>query len=191
MTTDTETIEPITASADGKRNSFTLSCGPTGQSMNYAACLWRQGVLSNPATKTPADWAPCNAARCAGTCTALVMREEELLAGKSIYFRARGVFRSIVEIAREWIMPDFAMPEKVKPAVRKTYSSPAPKKERGDMLDAMGSVGSFADAVTEAAKTPTSVPPPVARVIPVMPVAQAGETPLQMARRMAAERARG
>jgi hypothetical protein len=42
------TIEPVSASADGKRNSHSLSCITTGQGMSYAACLWRQDVLSKP-----------------------------------------------------------------------------------------------------------------------------------------------
>lgn len=173
----TETIEPITASADGTRNMFTLKCVPLEQSMNYAACLWRQGVLSSPNTKTPADWAPCGTACRAGTCTALNMRQEEVLAGKAIYFQDRNVFRKVIDAAKQWIMPSFGT---TTPA---TKPKPAPKK---DMLDAIGSAGSFADAISVAAKTPASVP--VARVIPMM-VAQTGESPLQMARRMAAERA--
>lgn len=173
----TDTIEPITASADGKRNMYTLKCVPLEQSMNYAACLWRQGVLSVSNIKTPADWAPCGTACRAGTCTALNMRQEEVLAGKAIYFQDRNVFRKVIDAAKQWIMPSFGTTTPTpKPSIH------MPKK---DMLDAIGSAGSFADAISVAAKTSASVP--VARVIPVV-VAQTGESPLQMARRMAAAR---
>lgn len=181
-------IEPITASADGKRNSFTLNCVPTGQSMNYAACLWRQGVLVTPNVKVPPDWNACNTARCGGECTALVMRKEEELAGKSIYFKDRNFIRKITDSARKWLMPkttfssSFAGKEvPAEPKVKRTSS----------MLDAMGDAGTFADAITEAAKTPASSPLVAAVSRPATPVALTGESPLAMARRLAIGRSNG
>ncbi len=191
-----ETIEPITASADGKRNSYTLSCAPTGQGMNYAACLWRQGVLATPNVKTPADWAACDQARRSGTCTALEMRREEELAGKAIYFQDRNMVQRITAAAVRWILPTF----RDKPADRARTPMPSGIEKRPEsvkprgagmsMLDAMGSMGSLADAVTVAAKTAPSMPP-APRPVPVQVTAVAlpGESPLQMARRIAAERA--
>lgn len=162
--------EPFAASADGKRNSYTLNCLATGQSMNYAACLWRQGVLEVRDIKHPADWAPCDKARCSGTCTALVMRKEEELAGKSIYFRARDFVSSAIDRARAWSMPRYGSKASV----------PVPAKR--DMFDAMGDAGSLADAVTAIAAKPAS------RTPVILPAAQVGESPLQMARRLAQER---
>lgn len=189
LTTDqSATIEPITSSADGTRNSYSLFCAARGQSMNYAACLWRQGVLSKPDVKTPEDWNSCRTAACSGNCAANNMREEELLAGKSIYFRARLEARRMANnfgaAVRQWVMPA-ATSEK--PA-RTHAAKPAPAKS---MLDAMGSAGTFADAVTEAAKTATEAPITMTKATPaVVPivVANTGESPLAMARRIAAER---
>ena len=181
-------IEPITASADGKRNSYTLNCVPTGQSMNYAACLWRQGVLATPNVKTPADWSACNTARCAGGCTALIMRREEELAGKSIYFEDRNFIRKITDTARKWLMPKTVFSSsyagKEVPAAERTKST-------GSMLDSIGDAGDFADAITAAAKTPTSTPLVAAVSRPIISVALAGESPLAMARRLAIGRANG
>ena len=189
LTTDqSATIEPITSSADGTRNSYSLFCATRGQSMNYAACLWRQGVLSKPDVKTPEDWNSCRTAACSGGCAANNMREEELIAGKSIYFRARLEARRMANnfgaAVRQWVMPA-ATSEK---PVRTPAARPAPAKS---MLDAIGSAGTFADAVTEAAKAATEAPITMTKatpaVIPIV-VANTGESPLAMARRIAAER---
>lgn len=177
-------LEPIAYSADGKRNSYTLSCTPTGQSMNYAACIWRQKVLDNPKTVTPPDWNTCKEARDAGRCIALQMRQEEELAGKSIYFRCRKALSEASIAAREWIMPGSTTRGG---APRRPAPAPAAKPKT--MLDAMGSMGDLGDAISAAAATPASPPPAVRAPIPIMPVAQSGESPLQMARRIAAERA--
>lgn len=176
-------IEPLASSADGKLNAYTLTCAPLGQSMNYAACLWRQNVLATPNVKTPADWSGCDQARLNKTCTALLMRSEEVLAGKSIYFRARGIVRQLSDAAREWFRPGAAGTKA--PPTRPITMVPTPKPAKS-MLDAMGSAGDLADAISAAAKTPASPPP--APVIAPAPVALEGESPLQMARRLAAER---
>lgn len=171
-------IVPLADSADGRRNSFTLACTPTGQSMNYAACLWRQGVLANPKTITPPDWDACKQARKEGRCTALAMRQEEELTGKSIYFRCRGALNAAAQAARDWIMP---------PKTSRTAAAPPPAPIRPKtMLDAMAGAGDFTDAIAAAAKEPAVTAPKLPRA--PAPVSIAGETPLQMARRLHAER---
>lgn len=194
---DTEnTLEPLAYSADGKRNSFILACTPTGQSMNYAACIWRQGVLAKPNVNTPPDWNVCKQACNEGRCTALIMRREEELAGKSIYFRCRTVLAAVSSAAREWIMPKGTATSVPHSSCRSsgTYTppAPAPAPRAKTMFDAMGSMGTLADAVTEAAKTPTAPPPTEPKLPEVMrPRIVAtipGESPLQMARRLHAER---
>ena len=183
------TIEPISASADGTRNSHTLTCDFTSQSMNYAACLWRQGVLAKPDIKTPADWSLCIQARNCNRCTALDMRREEELAGKAIYFRDRNVFRKIKDAALQYLPGWAGGTSSAAPTITRApepkRAAPAPAKS---MLDAMGSMGSYSDAITTAAKTPAATPPAAKLHIPIRPVANTGESPLQMARRLAAER---
>lgn len=185
-------IVPFAFAADGKLNSFTVSCVPMEQTMNYAACLWRQAVLQTPNVKTPADWAGCDKARRSGTCLAVQMRQEEELAGRSIYFRARGFIERIGSAAREWM----AEAGSFQPSVRRlpasvphvaTVSFSRPKAPTA-MLDAMGSIGDLSHAITAAAKTASAEPSLSAPAAPV-PALLAGESPLQMARRIHAERA--
>lgn len=189
VTEPVEKIEPVTSSADGSRNSFTHSCAPTGQSMSYAACLWRL-KLAEDGTKMPADWMRCVDAKNAGRCQAVAMREEELLAGKSIYFRERGLIEKAVHAARQWVMPVFGQKTTEKRAAPAPAPARKPVKSSTSMLDAMGDAGSLADAVTAAASTRTDTPLEAVASQPVRPMAVAlpGETPLQMARRLRLER---
>ena len=185
-------IEPISASADGKRNGYTLFCETKGQRMNYAACLWRQGVLDNPATKIPDDWQSCRTAACSGKCNANEMRKEELLAGKSLYFICRDTFRKLADVAKDWGInfrpsrtPDAKQSILTEP-VKEVKFTPVRREEPASILDALGSTSSFAAAITAAAKDQSKpFDEPVATKVssssfePVV-----GETPLQMARRI-------
>lgn len=180
-------IEPISASADGRRNMFSFSCAAIGQSMNYAACQWRQGVLDQPDIKTPADWEVCDKARRAGNCTAVNMRKEEELAGKAIYFTDRSIFRKITDTATRWLMPSTVASRTSdlnKPLEHEQRASVVPKKAV-NMLDAMGGAGGFADAITKSASESSAVSS--LKSAPIM-ASVSGESPLQMARRLAAAR---
>lgn len=177
--TEQKPIEPISASADGTRNMQSLSCSTLGQRMNYAACLWRQGVLAKPDIRKPADWAPCASARSSGTCRALQMRSEEEIAGKAIYFQDRGTVRRISDTVRQWIMP----------STTKKAATPA------HALDTLGSAPTLAEAVTAAAKeqqarAPEPEPKPEApkvrpSFVDIKPLP--GESPLDALRRVRAQ----
>lgn len=203
MTAEVETtIHPLSASADGKRNAFSRRCEVLGQTMNYAACLWRNGVLERDDIKAPADWEPCrNAMRC-GTCNSANMRREEVLKGHSIYFKDRSVLASIKDAARTWLGMDYftkkpgtAGSVTILLGTRRTSTpaapAPAPKPKR-DVFDAMGDMGSYADAITAAASSapvsaprievpPTPSPAPAASPKPAM---LPGESPLAYMRRL-------
>lgn len=180
--TDTPIIE-LAASADGTRNAYSSRCAVSEQVMNYAACLWRQNVLTVPDIKTPADWAPCSAAARNGVCNAMSMRREEEIAGKAIYFveRRRGD-NPVVEVARKWVTGAWGS---VKAAIRPT---PAPALPRAtSALDAMGDMGDYSDAITAAvADAPAAAPVAAPKPSAPLPVALPGESPLAMARRLAA-----
>lgn len=187
-------IHPIEASADGKRNAYSARCDVLGQAMNYAACLWRQSVLGLPNVKTAADWEPCRQAASCGRCVAAEMRKEELLKGHSIYFRDRTVMQRLVHKAREWVMPST---DAIKPAAPKFIPiAPAKPARAESMLDAMGEGSGYADAINSMVSEGSGYAAPVAAVVPVPAprsvgptlVALPGESPLAMARRMAAER---
>ena len=190
------TIEPITASADGTRNGYTLFCDAKGQRMNYAACLWRQSVLDNPATKVPEDWNGCRTAACSGKCNAKEMRQEELLAGKSIYFECRSTFRKLAEVAKEWGV-NFV--SKSSAAVKQSIMTEPPKEifiqpktRHASTLDALGATSGLAEAITAAAteqSKPLEKPPVVSEPVAAKVSSShfeplPGETPLQMARRI-------
>ena len=169
--TDTHYI-PMSASADGKTNAYVLQCPAAGQAMNYAACLHRLDALK--ADEHPRDWAGCRSAQLACQCPAQAMREEEELQGRSLYFRAREAVQAAVATARKWFMPGDAPMPKAMP------------RRAGSRLDALAHGGTYADALTAAAgdaATPATPRP----VIPIA-VAMPGETPLQIARRLKAER---
>jgi hypothetical protein len=197
MTDTTQPPEPtvytIAQSADGSLNSYSLGCTFNGQRMNYAACQHRQTLLDKGDVKVPADWGGCRTAARAGNCVALDLRKEEVLAGKAIYFEPRSWLRAQAEKARRWVNPweqTQNTPKAARPA-----PAPAPKPAT-DVFDGLGS-NSYADAINAMARPGTNPPPPAPALRPVAPPnppaaparALPGESPLQMARRLAAERA--
>lgn len=195
---DLAEIVPLSSSPDGQLNSFCMRCDAKEQSMHYAACLWRQGVLSKPDVRYPTDWASCKDAAGQGNCVALIMRKEEIAAEQSIYFRkALRDSHAIAEPKRSWHSSAY---EKVKSVVASVADSvasvtrpapPAPSKPR-DVFEAMGGTGSYADAISSMVATGAHrdgpAPAPTAAPAPA-PTAMPGESPLAMARRIAAARA--
>lgn len=177
------TFVPLEASASGK-NAYCLHCPTLGQKMHYAACLNRIEQVNGK--KAPSDWSGC----LTGTCEARRMRAEERAAGRSLFFIAREAIAAAAAGARKWIDT-----WNHKPAKRSADPAAAPRKS---MFDAIGEMGSMADVVNRTLAAGTSstgpgpgdtsgcVPPAVN--LAALPKAQAGETPLQMARRLAAER---
>lgn len=229
-------ILPITASADGRLNMYFSQCRVTSQVVNYAACLWRQEVLSNPKTKVPADWNQCGEAAKCGRCMTVEMRREEVLQGRAIYFRGRTTDKTIKQEAMEinppgyWKSADSAgqAPRETRvatPEPRVTASKPVKPVAAATIFDVMTGGADYAaalNAMTSAApapitpSTPAPVPTPVKPQVttlphigppaPVLaaphigppaaikplgtttPTALPGESPLAMARRLAAQR---
>lgn len=199
-------IPGIELSVDGKRNMFSMHCGVTEQIMSYAACNWRLDVLKTPNVKTPADWEKCRTACKTGACVVVGMREQELLLGRSIHFQDRHAGRS-TQVARHlpsaWSVAITKGPGQT--SVAPVRSAPPPKARPASVLDAMGDTGDFAAAITAAAVERPVTPPPAPTPMPTptvapprvpetpapaapRPTAMPGESPLQMARRIAAER---
>lgn len=177
-------FQPISVSADGRRNSYSRRCDVLGQVMNYAACLWRQEVLSKPDIRTPADWAPCSdAARC-GRCHAVEMRKEEVLKGYAIYLNDREEKQprqAIGSSGRSWVMPEL---ERKDHTVRSAPASapapqprtapvarPAPSARPASVIEAMGSASGYADALNAmTTTTTTTVAPPEPKVTTAPPL---------------------
>jgi hypothetical protein len=162
MADTSDTTAPLEASATGA-NRYMLACPALGQRMSYAACLNRLQTIKT-GVGVPKDWSECDRACTARQCPAQHMREDEVVAGHALYFVPRGVIQAAADSARKWIS---------------SWNNPKPKALRGrrDVLDAIGEVGDYASAINAEPRKPV-----------VLPVANAGETPLQMARRLAAER---
>lgn len=193
---DLTDIVPLSSSPDGQLNSFCMRCDAQEQTMSYAACLWRQGVLAKPDIRTPSDWAPCGEAARHGTCVALMMRAEEQAAEQSIYFRKRNnEAHPLVEPKRAWHTPVFGSIKKTISTVADTVLSigrATPAKPR-DAIEAMTDSGGYAAAISSMVEEGAHVQPEVAPAPPVpampAPAALPGESPLAMARRIAAARA--
>lgn len=200
---DLTDIVPLSSSPDGQLNSFCMRCDKQEQTMSYAACLWRQGVLAKPDIRTPSDWAPCGEAARHGACVALMMRQEEVAAEQAIYFRKRNSeAHPMAEPKRSWHSSALAKVGTVVRAAADTVrgiTTPAPKPAAPrDALDAMGAMPSYAEAITRmvesgehtaAAAPAPSVPPTAGTPAMPAPTAMPGESPLAIARRMAAARA--
>lgn len=204
---------PISHSADGKLNAYSHRCDVVSQMMNYAACLWRINVLSDPSIRTPADWAGCTEAKRTCRCPAANMREEEVLKGHSIYFRSRE------EVRKTWMPTSVWTPSK--PTASKFDAIAQGGIKRGEirpmvatgkgksMFDAMGEGTDYAAAINAAASDPTPAPAAPKTVEPAVKVEpkpsapkpapsgelllkslpmEPGESPLAYARRLAAAR---
>lgn len=196
-----DTFEPLSSSADGRRNAHYHSCKIVEQLRPYAGCLNRMagGGCGDE---------ECLTAIRKKVCPAIGMRQQEELQGRAIYFTPRGFIAGVIENVRQWVMPSR---DDVSPShTRKSRSEPVVPAKRKDsgLLAAATSAGSmtYADAINRAtgavspvapssASRGTSVhvaplapavaphTPPVGRVarFSILP----GESPLQAARRHA------
>lgn len=180
-------IEPVSASASGRFNAFSVRCQALGFTNLYAGCLARLGALDAPGVKVPADWNDCRSTRSAGRCEAARMREEELLKGKAIYFQPRSVPGEAPKTA--WVSTP----------TRHTAAAPSPKAAKVGSISSMGSAGviSYGDLVNamvreelKSASAPArspAAPPATPSATPIQ--VRADESPLEAIRRMQRERA--
>lgn len=162
---------PIEASADGKRNAFHVQCSVVGHNRPYAMCLHLCDERKDG--RLEIMYAECSAAIGRKTCPALAMRREEREKGRAIYFieRVRTLGEAIVSKMSD-VLAGFG--GAAKPATPK--STPSRKSSVIDSIDTTG----YADVITAAVSKPAPAPS-----VPAIEIkAQAGESPLQMARRL-------
>lgn len=176
MTQESMIDRPPADSANGRLNGYMHHCNIVAHSMYYAACLARIDAVNDKAVRLPQDWQDCAGACRTRTCQSAKMREDELAQGKAIYFIERSAIQAITHKAREWI-------DSWKEGVEKVVSKPKPKTKSSldGMVDA--SKMSLGDALNAALGGELSKPidRPTITALP-------GETPLQMARRLAAQK---
>lgn len=181
-------------------NAYYFECSVIGHRPSYFVCLHKNQVFAEKGA-LPEFAVECEKAIAAKRCVAAQMREEELLAGRSIYFAPRIQWMKPSEVRhREHPLPSLAsLTRNAPPRAPGTRTTPsaAPKvpQQTVQNLD-------FAQVVTELAKTPVKeVPaepanrpavPPKEVAAPVAPPAtktapapaKAGESLLELARRM-------
>ena len=165
---------PPEASADGKRNAWTIHCGVVQHAKAYCVCIHL--CKQRKEGRLPTQYSDCSAAIGKKECPALKMRKEELAEGHAIYFRERvNAVADIEQKAKSFVL-QAAQPETPKPAA---VAKPAPvsSKRSGSVLGRIDDAG-YAKAITRAIEkeVPKVAPPP--KVEPV-----AGESLLEMARR--------
>lgn len=213
---------PLAASLSGK-NMFIIQCVPVGRGMQYASCMARQAALITPGVKVPEDWKECGRHKVHGECEAHKMRQQELEAGHSIFFRESGAVAApvsrrwgeapIVRQKPKWNPDDNVATKPVRGPVVARAAAPAPKAppKETSIADAIGKVGTYTDAINKMAaeqgkptasitvtkpqvappqvlkNTVEGIHPPPAKPF-IASAGPAGETPLQMARRIRAER---
>lgn len=159
-------IEPITASADGKRNAYYLTCDVHGQIRPYVACISIHERRKEELIQSL--YASCMVAIERRKCPAVDMREKELLEGKAIFFTERVLSGPATKTAVQ--LQEFIG------AVERQVSE---DRKIGDEVDVFlgASRSGYADAINaELAKRPAPV-----NLLP-------GETPLEAARRILKER---
>lgn len=181
-------------------NAYHFDCAVVEHRPTYFVCLHKMKRMTEKGD-LPEFYAMCEKAIAGKRCVAVQMRDEELLAGKALYFEAR----------QEWVRTKTAVKEVALPSLSGVMirrdelpstatrtapaATPKPPQQTIQNLD-------FAQVVTELAANPKQeapakppkrpVEPPKAVAAPVAPPAtktapapaKAGESLLELARRM-------
>lgn len=204
-----ETIYPVEMSAKGS-NAYHHGCDVTGHRAGYCVCVNK--LLAYEAGRR--DFLEeCVRGIQYGTCPAKIMRKREVEAGMAIYYVDRAKLSAARDAVWDARAADRAKRQDVaryqphtstsgKKAVGSVattpIAAPAPKKPQETLAGVAIDKTGFAEVLTAAAMsgellgvpTPTPTPTPVPSVPkqtvnqPPKMQAQAGETPLQMARRL-------
>lgn len=166
-------VMPIEASADTKRNSYCFGCQVLEQQPHYALCLHKLALRKQGRLKE--DWQGCSTAIGKKTCPAIDMREREVEKGRALYFIERVHFTglaSLVDAAKQL----FNRPTVAERTAARKAKEVVKVKVKDDLdLDIDG--GGYEDAISEAAK----------KLVAMKVEAKAGESLLDMARRMMAQ----
>jgi hypothetical protein len=163
-------------------NAYYLpGCEHRQHSPSYAACLFK---ITEIEAGRPQDlWSECMPAIKGGSCRALGMRHEEQLAGQALYYHPRQQLqKSVREKAREsaWNAAIFT-----KKAPAPAPAAPARPKS---LLDQIAATGTYADAINTAMKAPAAKPAASTTKEDLMRAARPGETLVETAKRLIAEK---
>jgi hypothetical protein len=202
-------ILPPSVSADGKRNAFYADCRTLQVKKPYAMCQYIIDHTGDASLQT--IYSDCLSEIRHGRCTAMGMREEERLKGQAIYFVERMKGAAVVAQQDAWVAPrkpSRSGYQRDKYAVGAPVTSTAPSRPAPAAPVFDGNI--YAAALNIAAKrngtnatnrqpaTPAAEPvavapapetPAIKKVAAPQPIpmnVRAGESPLEMARRLRA-----
>ncbi|MEZ2310869.1 hypothetical protein AB6809_29915 [Paraburkholderia sp. RCC_158] len=208
-----QTILPPATSADSKRNAFYTDCRTLQVKKPYAMC---QYIIEHTGDASlQVLYSDCLTEIRQGRCTALGMREEEKLKGQAIYFVERVKGAAVVAQQDAWVAParkisrsgyqrdKYAAGTPVAPTPSRPAPAPKPAMPEfdGNIYAAALNIAAKRTADNATNRQPPQIKPEPAALAPVpatpaaskvaapQPVsmdARAGESPLEMARRLRA-----
>jgi hypothetical protein len=190
---NTETIKPVLApamSADSKRNAFYTTCPELQQRRPYPMC---QHIIDNRGDANVQElYGDCMTAIRRGKCVAVGMREEEALKGVAIYFieRAKVTGDGVDQATRsQWNTPakvPYVRDKYAKGAPPAAHTVKAPEFDGNIYAAALSKAQSLSRSsatnsqILDTPKTTGALAPAVTHV------SKAGESPLDLARRLRA-----
>lgn len=173
----------VDASADGKRNVWTIHCEVVQHAKAYCVCIHL--CKQRKEGRLPTQYSDCSAAIGKKECPALKMRKEELAEGRAIYFRERVAPATVTPA--QWAEVVKNPPKRIDMSEVRPKSAPISKpapvssKSSGGVLQKIDGAG-YATAINRAieneSKPKVVTPPPKVEAMP-------GESLLEMARRLA------
>lgn len=130
---------PITASAGGDNAYYLSYCDAASHRPGYAVCLGKMKINAEDPAQAERRFGECARFMARGNCKAMSMREEELGAGKAIYFISRtAMIKEDEERAAALATPKtkWGTPKRVSPA-QAAKMSPVPVLDSGGYADAI------------------------------------------------------
>lgn len=178
------TIHPLSASAGGS-NAYNLdNCDVVGHRPPYASCLFKIGEWQAKRLGTAGAVGQCGVSMGRNECPAQLMRKEETLAGKSIYFIDRKSIRAQNEArdsANAYSAAAMLRDEAEKKGKqRRTSTAPVVAPSLVEMIETPAA-GDYAAAINRALSETPSAPPPKPTAV-VANVARAGMSMVEIAR---------
>jgi hypothetical protein len=138
-------IIPIEASQDGRRNAYTHHCQRIKQNRHYAVCLHL--IEKRKAGRLDIIYSDCSAAIGRKDCPAIGMRAEEVRQGRAIYFQER-----IRAMGAAFTMAAQALLAGKSKIDQEALQAEAPKVSKSSVIDKIDDTG-YSAAINNALKS--------------------------------------
>lgn len=180
-------VYPPSASALGSNAHHITGCPVVGQSQPYCACLKRLEAFETGVMTTEGDsHHDCRRAWGGPRCAAYVMKNEEAVAGKALYY----INRKKLQAFNGTVIVTDRPAKLVSPAVSDVRPTSAPTQPKPATAPVAPLTASYADAINATMQTLSS-PAPVVQAAPAetptRPAMLPGESPLDYIRRIKAQ----